>query len=85
MDEARMNALRDKINSIHLANVLYWRQGNQPNRDARAEHQKRQDRLRAIRVEFTPVRRADDEPVVTLPGHRSGSATLVGRTLGHRS
>jgi len=34
MDEARMNALRDKINSIHLANVLYWRQGNQPNRDA---------------------------------------------------
>jgi len=45
MDEARMNALRDKINSIHLANVLYWRQGNQPNRDARAEHQKRQDRL----------------------------------------
>jgi hypothetical protein len=30
--------VREEINSIHPANVQYWKQGEEPDREARAEH-----------------------------------------------
>jgi hypothetical protein len=40
----------DEIDSLHFANVLYWRQGTKQSREAKAQYQRRQDRLRDIRA-----------------------------------
>jgi hypothetical protein len=52
MSEAKITALTEELKSIHVANVLYWTAGEQPNRAARAEYKRRQDRLREIRAEL---------------------------------
>jgi hypothetical protein len=44
------NPKADEIASLHHANVLYWREGAMQSREARAEYQRRQDRLREIRA-----------------------------------
>ncbi|MGA7291873.1 MAG: hypothetical protein WBW85_04955 [Terriglobales bacterium] len=49
--KARLALLKEEINSIHLANTLYWRD-DQPRREARAEHYRRQLRLEELREEF---------------------------------
>ena len=46
----RTNPKADEVASLHYANVLYWREGTVQSREARAEYQRRQDRLREIRA-----------------------------------
>jgi len=60
MNEAKNAALKEEVNFIHFANVLYWRQGAQSSREARAEYQRRQDRLREIRSEVLDLRFSDN-------------------------
>jgi hypothetical protein len=43
------NPQTEEIASLHFANVLYWRKGQEQSREARAEYQRRQDRLLEIR------------------------------------
>jgi hypothetical protein len=52
MKEAKIEALREELKSIHFANVLYWTNSAEPNSAARAEYQRRQDRLGEIKVEL---------------------------------
>jgi hypothetical protein len=44
------NPKADEVASLHYANVLYWREGAMQSREAKAEYQRRQDRLREIRA-----------------------------------
>jgi hypothetical protein len=60
MNEAKNTALKEEVNFIHFADVLYWRQGAESSREARAEYQRRQDRLREIRNEFLGLRFSDN-------------------------
>jgi hypothetical protein len=39
-----------EIDSLHFANVLYWREGPEHSREANLEHQRRKDRLKEIRA-----------------------------------
>ena len=51
MIEAKLtNPKADEIASLQYANVLYWREGEMQSREAKAEYQRRQDRLREIRA-----------------------------------
>jgi hypothetical protein len=43
-------SLLDEVASLHYADVLYWRDGAMQSRDAKAEYQRRQDRLRELRA-----------------------------------
>ena len=43
-------SLHDEVASLHHADVLYWREGAMQSREARAEYQRRQDRLRELRA-----------------------------------
>jgi hypothetical protein len=52
MNEAKITALTEELESIHVANVLYWTAGELPNKSARAGYKRRQDRLREIRTEL---------------------------------
>jgi hypothetical protein len=52
MREARIAALEEELNSISSANLLFWQEGVNPSRDARATHQHRQDRLQEIMKEL---------------------------------
>jgi hypothetical protein len=54
MCEATTPTVREEIDRIHSANVLYWRQREEPDREARAEHQRRQHRLDEIRADRHP-------------------------------
>jgi hypothetical protein len=45
-----MNPKPDEIASLQYANVLYWREAERQSREAKAEYQRRQDRLREIRA-----------------------------------
>ena len=47
------NPKADEIAFLHHANVLYWREGAMQSREAKAEYQRRQDRLREIRATGT--------------------------------
>jgi hypothetical protein len=49
MDEARVKD-REEIDSIHFANVLYWREGTTHSHAATMEYLQRQTRLREIRA-----------------------------------
>ena len=60
MNEGKNTALKEEVNFIHFADVLYWRQGTESSREARAEYQRRQDRLREIRHEFLDLRFSDN-------------------------
>ncbi len=60
INEAKIAALKEEVNFIHFANVLYWKQGAECSREARAEYQRRQDRLREIRSEVLDLRFTDN-------------------------
>jgi hypothetical protein len=60
-------ALTVEIDTIHFANGLYWRQENFQTVAARAEYQRRQDRLEEIRTELARETSAKEE------GMHSGS------------
>ncbi|MGB7601706.1 MAG: hypothetical protein WBM24_15465 [Candidatus Sulfotelmatobacter sp.] len=48
--QANIAALVSEMNSIHSANSLYWELGEAVNLEARAEHQRRRDRLEELRT-----------------------------------
>ena len=49
MIEATSANLRNaEIDSLHFANVLYWREGSEHTREAAVEYQRRKDRLREL-------------------------------------
>lgn len=50
--KARIKALREEMDSIAHADSSYWRLGSQADREARADHQRRQERLSEIRKEI---------------------------------
>jgi hypothetical protein len=51
--QARIAHLRSEIDSIHVANYQYWTQEEgQQSREARAEYQRRRERLEEIRREL---------------------------------
>jgi hypothetical protein len=52
MDEAKIRVLTEELKSIHVTNVLYWIAGEEPNRAARADYKRREDRLREVRAEL---------------------------------
>ncbi len=52
--KARIATLHEEIDAIHFANKLYWEQ-EAPTREARAEYQRRQDRLQEIRSELAEL------------------------------
>jgi hypothetical protein len=52
MNEAKIRVLTEELKSIHVTNVLYWAAGEEPNRAARAEYKRREDRLREVRAEL---------------------------------
>ena len=51
----RIAALNEEIHSIHAANRLYWEQGEDQSRTARAEYRRRLDRLEEIRSELAQL------------------------------
>jgi hypothetical protein len=52
MIEAKIEALREELKSIHLVNMQFWTAGEEPNTAARAEYKRRQDRVLEIRAEL---------------------------------
>ena len=56
MNEAKIAALEEEMESIHAADTLYWQQGTSQTREARVEYQSRQVRLREIRRELAALR-----------------------------
>jgi hypothetical protein len=50
------HALQHEMESIHLAENLYCQVALPPDREAKAEHQRRQDRLEEIRRELAQIR-----------------------------
>jgi len=53
MSDAKIAALKKEIESIHVADALYWKRVNDHSREANEELQRRQDRLREITSELT--------------------------------
>lgn len=56
MNEAKIAALEEEMESIHAADTLYWQQDPNQTREARAEYQRRQERLKEIRRELANLR-----------------------------
>jgi len=48
MNEAKIAALKEEIESIHYADALYWKRGKDNSLEAIAEYERRQDRLPKI-------------------------------------
>jgi hypothetical protein len=67
MCEIATPTVREEIDRIHSANVEYWKQGDEPDREARAEHHRRQHRLDKIRA----------DRVVCEGGHRAQARTAT--------
>jgi hypothetical protein len=54
---ARIAALRKEMDAIHFANNIYWqRLEGEPTQIARAEYQRRLDRLEEIRGELAKLK-----------------------------
>jgi hypothetical protein len=64
MNEAKITALKEEIESIHFADALYWKRGRHNSREASAEYQRRQDRLPEIRSKLA---------LLDIPMKRGGS------------
>ena len=54
--KARIAALNEEMDGIHFVNSLYWQRGKAVTSEARAEYQRRQDRLEEIRAELAQLR-----------------------------
>jgi len=53
---ATVKILTSEIDTIHLANSLYWKRGTAVTLEARTQYQRRLDRLEAIRNELNQLR-----------------------------
>ena len=56
MNEVKIAAMEEEMDSIHVADTLYWQQGPDQTREARVAYQRRQERLREIRRELADLR-----------------------------
>ena len=54
--KVRFETLGKEMEAIHLADKLYCHAALPPDREAKAEHQRRQDRLEEIRSELAQIR-----------------------------
>jgi hypothetical protein len=52
---AEIAALHEEMDAIHAVNSLYWKQGEAVTVEARAQYQRRLDRLEEIRTELTQL------------------------------
>ena len=52
---ARIAALNEEIDGIHLVNSLYWRKGESQTTEERAAYGRRLDRLEEIRKELAQL------------------------------
>ncbi len=52
MREERIKTLKDEMDFIARADSSYWKRGSEADREARADHLRRQDRLSEIRKEI---------------------------------
>jgi hypothetical protein len=50
-----------EINAIHTANSLFWRLGQNATLQARAEHERRRDRLDELRSAFEILQRSEGQ------------------------
>jgi hypothetical protein len=50
MSETTVLTVLEEIDRIRSADVEYWKRGQEPNREAREEYSRRQDRLEEIRA-----------------------------------
>ncbi len=53
--KTRIAALYEEMGRIHSLNSLYWESGEKANAEARAEYQRRLDRLEEIRAELVKL------------------------------
>jgi hypothetical protein len=56
--QTNMAVLVSEINSIHSANSLYWELGVAVTLEARAEHQRRRDRLEELRAALVKLQKS---------------------------
>jgi len=56
VNEAKIAALEEEMESIHAADTRYWQESPNQTREARLEYQRRQVRLREIRRELAALR-----------------------------
>ena len=54
--KTKIAVLNDEMDGIHFINSLYWGRGDAVPTEARAEHQRRQDRLEEIGIELAQLR-----------------------------
>jgi hypothetical protein len=54
----KIAALTSEMDAIHSANALYWGRREEVTLEARAEYQRRKDRLEQIRSEIAQLRSA---------------------------
>jgi hypothetical protein len=54
--KARIAALSEEMDGIHFVNSLYWQRGEAVTSQARANYQRRLDRLEEIRAELAQLR-----------------------------
>ena len=57
-NKTRIAALQEEMDGIHFVNTLYWGRGEAVTSEARAEYQRRQDRLEEIHAELAQLRLA---------------------------
>ncbi len=70
--QANIAALVSEMNSIHSANSLYWELGEAVTLEARAEHQRRRDRLEELRAALEKLQKSTERR-----GRRQLSSTGV--------
>ena len=58
--QANIAALVSEMNSIHSANSLYWELGEAVTLEARAEHQRRRDRLEELRAALEKLQKSTE-------------------------
>ena len=56
--QTNIETLVSEMNSIHSANSLYWELGEAVTLEARAEHQRRRDRLEELRAALEKLQKA---------------------------
>ncbi|MGA9510917.1 MAG: hypothetical protein WBV55_20010 [Candidatus Sulfotelmatobacter sp.] len=56
--QTNIAALVSEMNSIHSANSLYWELGEAVTLEARAEHQRRRDRLEELRAALEKLQKS---------------------------
>jgi hypothetical protein len=78
--KARIAVLHEEMNSIDFANRLYWK-NKAPSREAKAEHQRRQDRLEEIRRELDELQGPLGRMCEEIDSCRDQAITLKTRSM----